>query len=142
MTSQRLEPAALDDAEERASLTGRRVSRDGAAEPPEGQRQRVLRVGEGSGMGQTLVERVEDVHAQRVLDLHADLRRQEPQRAVDVRAEFHTLLAEPAELREAEDLEAPGVRQDGSVPGHEAMQPAHLSDHLVAGTEEEMVGVG
>ena len=57
-------------------------------------------------------------------------------------AELDALLPEPPELREAEDLEAAGVGQDRPVPGHEAMEPAHLAHQLMAGAQEEMVGVG
>ena len=103
-------------------------------EPAERETERPLGVRLRGGIRQALVEWVEDVHAEGVLDLDAALGGEQTKRAVDVRAEFHALFAEPSELRQAEDLEAPGVRENGPVPSHEAMEAAQLADHLVAGT--------
>ena len=77
-----------------------------------------------------------------MLDIDADLGREEPQGAVEVRAELDPLLPEPAQLGQAEDLEAAGVREDGPIPGHEPMEPAHVTHQLVAGSQEQMVCVG
>ena len=60
-----------------------------------------------AGIGQALVERVQDVDAERVLDRHADLGGREPERAVHVGAELDAVLADLPELGEAPYLEAP-----------------------------------
>ena len=52
------------------------------------------------------------------------------------------MIGDFAQAGEAEDLEAAGIGEDGVGPGHEAVESAHLTDWLVAGTKVEMVGVG
>jgi hypothetical protein len=61
-----------------------------------------------------LVEDHHDVRAQRPLHLHGDLGAQEDRAAVHRGAEAHPLLRDLAQLAQAEDLEAPGVGQDGA----------------------------
>ena len=69
------------------------------------------------------------------------LRRQRAQRAVEVRAELHALLADLAHRREAEDLVAAAVGQDRMRPADERVQAAGARDQLVAGTQVQVVGV-
>jgi hypothetical protein len=85
---------------------------------------------------------VQDVDAESVLDLHADLRGEQTPGAVEVRAELRALLAEPAQLGQAEDLEAAGVRENGPVPRHEPVESAHVAHQLVAGTQEQVIRIG
>ena len=47
-----------------------------------------------------------------------------------------------AQLGEAHDLEAAGVREDRAVPAHEAVQAAEPGDALGAGPQHQVVGVG
>src|SRR5206468_3672405 len=42
---------------------------------------------------------------------------------------------------EAEDLESSGVGEDGAVPGHEAVQAAHLSDCADSGPQIQMISI-
>ncbi|SPF44226.1 conserved hypothetical protein [Candidatus Sulfopaludibacter sp. SbA4] len=62
--------------------------------------------------------------------------------AIEVRLEDDAVLGDLAKAAEAEDLKAPRIGEDGVGPGHEAVQPSHLADELVAGAQVEMVGVG
>ncbi len=62
-------------------------------------------------------------------------------RAVDDGLEADAVVVDPERVREAEDLEAARVREDGAVPVHESMEPAGLLDDVGARAQEEMVGV-
>jgi hypothetical protein len=63
-------------------------------------------------------------------------------RPSEVAGEGHAVLIDPAEVSQAEDLEAAGIGQDRSIPAHEAVQPAEPRDALMAGPQGEVVGVG
>src|SRR5579871_3368163 len=69
-----------------------------------------------------LVEGHDDVGAESDLGGDRALRAEEMGGAVEVRAEGDAVLADLAQVAQAEDLEAPGVGQDGAVPAHEMMQ--------------------
>ena len=43
---------------------------------------------------------------------------------------------------QAEELEAAAVGQDRPVPAHEAVQAAQVADHLLAGPQGQVIGVG
>ena len=58
-----------------------------------------------------------------------------------MRPEGHPLLAHGAEGRQAEDLVAAGVGEDGAVPVHEAVQPPQGLDGLHPGPQIQVVGV-
>src|SRR5262245_41438669 len=105
---------------------GRPMARDRALEPALGEGEGALGVAERHRVREALVEGMEDVDPEGVLDIHADLGREQSRRAVQVGAELHPFLPEPAQLGEAEDLEASGVREDWAVPTHEAMQSAEI----------------
>ena len=109
--------------------------------PAQRQRQRALGRLTGGGIRQTFVERHRDVGAERALDVDDRLRRQEARRAVEGRAELDAVVAELADLREAEDLEAAGIGQDGAAPSHEAMESAEVAHDVGAGTQQEMIGI-
>jgi len=61
--------------------------------------------------------------------------------AIDVRTEEDALFGDLAELAKAPDLEAAGVGEDGTGPLHEAVEAAEGLDELVAGAQEEVVGI-
>ena len=88
-----------------------------------------------------VVERHGDVGAERPLDLHGALGRQRAVGAVDVRLELDAVLADPAEPFEREHLEAARIGEHGPPPGGEPVEPAHVADDLLAGTEVQVVGV-
>jgi hypothetical protein len=81
----------------------------------------------------TLVERHDDVRPQVLLDVDRFLRREAVLAAVDVGDEGHPIGVDPADARQTEDLEAARIGQDRVVPGHEAVQAAHVADQIVAG---------
>ena len=58
-----------------------------------------------------------------------------------MRPKGHPLLAHGAERRQAEDLEAAGVGEDGAVPVHEAVQPPQGLDGGNPGPQVQVVGV-
>ena len=52
------------------------------------------------------------------------------------------LLGDLPQAGQGENLEAAGVREDGTVPVHEPVQAAHLPHHVVAGAQMQVIGVG
>jgi hypothetical protein len=133
----------LHDPEQRLRR-GRRpgVRRLGAGGPAQGQLERALGVDPRGRVRQALVERMDDVGAERLLDLDRDLGRKKMRRAVDGRTELDAGLGDFSELREAEHLEAAGVGEDRPVPAHEAMQSAELAHQAVPRPEKQVIGVG
>ena len=131
---------ALDDPEERLARSIA-VGRLRARRPAERELERPLRSLVRRRVRQAFVEWMDDVGAQRLLDLDRELGRQEMGRAVDGRPELDAVLGDPTELRETPHLEAAGVRQECAVPAHEAMESAERPDQLVSRTEEQVVGV-
>jgi hypothetical protein len=137
------ERAALDDAEERAparriGLAPRRLA---ALLPAGGALERFLVVVARRLRGRALVEGHEDVAAELQLQPGRLLRRQLLPAAVEVAAEDRALLADLALLGERVDLEAAGVGEEVALPGHEAVQAAHLPDEVGARPQHEMIGV-
>ena len=61
--------------------------------------------------------------------------------AVNVGPEDHTILADLADMLQAEDLKPAAVGEDAAAPVDELVQPAGALDKLVAGPEVEVVGV-
>src|SRR6185503_14935136 len=59
--------------------------------------------------GRALVENHHDVGAERGLDFHRDLRRQETERAVDVRAKVCAFFGDLAERAKTPDLKTAGI---------------------------------
>ncbi len=55
--------------------------------------------------------------------------------------ETHTVLGDPAQLLQAEDLEAAGVGENGAGPAHESMQATEALDALVTWPQVEVIGV-
>ena len=75
------------------------------------------------------------------LNLHALFRAHEDLVPVQMRMEGYPLLADVAELCQAEYLKSAAVGQDGPVPAGELVQAAHVGNHLVAGTQMQMIGI-
>jgi hypothetical protein len=88
-----------------------------------------------------LVEGHGDVAAEVGLDAHGLLGAHEDPVPVDVGGEGDALLPDLPQRRQGEHLEPAGVREDGAVPVHELVEPAHLPDDVVAGPQVQMVGV-
>ena len=89
----------------------------------------------------TFVEHHHDVCAQRDLNLQRSFRRKKMFGAVQVRTKRHTFVGNFAQFAEAENLEPSRIRQNRSRPRHEFVQPAHLADQFVSGTQIQMVGI-
>ena len=62
-------------------------------------------------------------------------------RAIEVRFEGRALLAQLAQVSQAEDLEAAAIGQDRPVPVHEGVQPAELLDQFRAGPQQQVIGI-
>ena len=63
-------------------------------------------------------------------------------RSIDVAPEVDTVLIDGAQRLEREHLESARIRDDGTVPSHEAVQATQVADHLIAGPEMQVIGVG
>ena len=113
-----------------------------ALEPAGGPGHGVQNVLPGSGIFDALVKGHADIAAQIGLDAHALLGSHEYLSAVDVAGKVDTLLLDLAKRRQGEDLEAAGVGEHGTVPGHEFVQTAALLHQLVTGAQMQVVGVG
>ena len=61
--------------------------------------------------------------------------------AVQVRAEQHAFFGDLAQRVETENLESARIGEDRPGPVHELVQAAELADGLVAGPEEQMIGI-
>src|SRR2546423_4662876 len=92
-------------------------------------------------MGNALVEHHRDVAAERGLNFHCDLRRNERSRTVDVILKFNTFLSYFAQFREREDLVTAAVGKNRSVPTHEIVQSAKAFDHVESRPNEQVIGV-
>src|SRR5947207_2741632 len=62
-------------------------------------------------------------------------------RAIQVRAEIHSVFGDLAQAAEAEDLESARVGEQGPLPAHEPVQSAQIADDLVTGTQIKMVSI-
>ena len=93
----------------------------------------VLELAAGDAGGRHLVEAHRDVAAEVRLDRGRELGREVGGRAVVDTSERHALVIDPRDrVAEREDLKAAGVGEDRQVPRHEAVQPAEVTDQLVA----------
>ena len=92
--------------------------------------------------GWTLVERHDDVRAQRPLRFHHAFRREQMARPVDMALKLHPGLAHLVDFGQTEHLKTAAVGQDRPVPVHEPVQPAHRLHHLRPRPQKQMVGVG
>ena len=69
------------------------------------------------------------------------LRRKEMQGAIDVRAKLDAIFGHLAQMIQAEDLKAAGIRQDGVRPAHKLMQPAQAANALMPRAQIQMIGI-
>ena len=82
-----------------------------------------------------------DVGTDAALDVDDLLGGEEMFRAVDMAAELTSLLAQLADAREREDLEAAAIGEHGAVEAVELVQAAGSLQHAGAGAQVEVVGV-
>ena len=132
--------AALHDAEEPLTLARHRIL--AALGPARRALRRSLRIFVVGGIRHALVERHDDVRAERHLHLHRNFGRKEFLRAVDMRAEGHAVFGDLSQVAETEYLETAAVRQDCAVPVHEAMKSARLSHELHARAQKKVIRIG
>ena len=87
------------------------------------------------------IEHHRDVAAERRLNFHCDLRRNERPGAVDVILEFHAVLGDFAQLHERENLIPAAVGENRPIPTHEIVQAAKMLDDVESRPNEQVVGV-
>ncbi|SCC91315.1 conserved hypothetical protein [Thiomonas sp. X19] len=148
--AQRLEHAALHDAEQRVGILQPRELGLAARRPAQREFHRRARLGLGGDMRlpgaldvvrRAFVELHDDVGMEHGLDLHAHFRREKELVAIRRRGEAHALLADFAHRPQAPHLEAAAVGEDGRVPADEAVQPAELPDHVQPRPQPQVEGV-
>jgi len=109
--------------------------------PGHGEPETLLRPGTLCWIFGALVEGHGDVGAEGDLHVHGVLGSEEVAAAVQMGAKAHALVADLAQLAQAEDLKAAGIGEHGARPADELVQPAHAADRLVARTQVEVIGV-
>ena len=143
------EDSSLDDPEQQ--LIRPRAGGERALRPAQGARERRFAASTRFRVGwiaaepaerPAFVERHRDVRAERLLDRHGPLRRQQPLRAVAGRRERDALLVDAAAIAERRDLVPPAVRQPRAAPAGEAVQAAEPGDGVLAGPFVQMEGIG
>ena len=75
------------------------------------------------------------------LDVDGALGRERGAAAVEMRLELDARLVDHAPARQAEDLVAAAVGEDRPRPADEAVQAAAPRDQLVAGPQQQVIGV-
>jgi hypothetical protein len=88
-----------------------------------------------------VIELHDHVGAQIALDAHHALRREHMLRAIEMTAEFDAVLAHGAQPLEREHLKPAGVGEDRAIPHHEAVQPAHVANEVIARPQVQMICV-
>ena len=88
-----------------------------------------------------VVEGHDDVRAQLVLHPHRQLGREVHLRAVEVRAEPHAVVGDPARVGHREHLKAPRVGEHGPLPPRPLLQPTHAIDEVGPRSEQQVIGV-
>src|SRR5713101_5271373 len=88
-----------------------------------------------------LVEAHQHVRAELTLHLHRALRGEQVLAPVEVAAEEGSLVRDLALLGQRVDLETARVGEDRSGPAHEAVEPAHLRDHLRPRAQKQVIGI-
>src|SRR5271156_1476284 len=61
--------------------------------------------------------------------------------AIQMRTKRHALIRHLAQFTEAENLEPARISEYRPRPRHKLMQPAHLADQFMPGTQIQMVGI-
>ena len=61
--------------------------------------------------------------------------------AVQMGGKRHALLGDLPQAGQRKHLKSAGIRQNRAVPGHELVQSSHGLNHLVAGTQVQVIGV-
>src|SRR5258705_5368123 len=115
-----------------------RICRTGPSDGPE---HRLSRIFMTDRILRAFVERHEDITAQRELDIDRRLRGKYMRVAIEMGVENDAIFGDLTNPRQAEHLESTRVSEDGSRPGHKAMQSAKLTNQLMAGAEVEMVRI-
>ena len=89
----------------------------------------------------TLIKRHDDVSSQPNLYLHRFFGTEKMRRPIQMRTERRTLLAYLPQLIQTENLKPARVRQNGPIPRHEPVQPAHLPHRLHPRTQIKVVRI-
>ncbi len=146
------EAPALHDPEKRLSGLTRGLvlvpalpAAPGPAVGSGGRRPRVTLVGI---LRRTFIERHDHVAAQLGLEIDHRFWRQPPGRSIQVRSEGGALVVDPHQrlsrgpLAETPDLKPARVGQDRPRPAHELVQSTQSLDHIGAGAQRQMIGIG
>ena len=134
------EHAPLHNAEEGLVLTG--VGLLAALSPATGAQRGALGIFVIRRIGNAFVKGHGDICAQGLLHMGGDFGREELLAAINVGAEHYALLRDFAHGAQAEDLEAAAIGEHALFVVHEFVQTASLLHQLVAGAQEQMIGVG
>ena len=90
--------------------------------------------------GGAFIEGHDHIGAQVPLNIHDRFGSEEMSRSVDMALEHYAIVSDLIDSCPREDLEASGIRENGSIPPHEGMKPPQLLDQLVARPYEPLPG--
>ena len=138
--AQILEERALHNAEQHLIVVGMVLL--ATLGPAVSAMHRILGGGVVAGIGGADVKGHHDIAAQRMLDIHADLRGDKAVAAVQMALEGHAFFLDLADAGKGKHLKPAAVGQDGLGPRHELVQAARLADQVFAGAKVQVIGVG
>ena len=96
----------------------------------------------GCGILDAFVKGHGNIGAQRPLNQHTLLGAHKDMPSVGMGIEINALLLDFSQNRQREHLESTTIGKDRAVPIHELMQAAQRLDHVLSGTNVEMIGIG
>src|SRR6187200_354662 len=92
-------------------------------------------------VGQAIIKGHDDVRAKSDLQIHGGFGSERVGGSVEMRLEHHPVFADFPKLAEAEYLIPAAIRENGTVPFHESMQPAKTRDRVLAWPKHQMIRV-
>ena len=87
------------------------------------------------------IESHSNIAAKVGLDLHALLGPHKNTVSIKVRSKRHALFIDLTKAGQGKHLKSAAVGKNRAIPVHKLMEAAHLTHHIVTGTEMEMIGV-
>src|SRR5947208_16221031 len=90
---------------------------------------------------QTFIQHHGYVAAERGLNFHRDLRRNESRRPIDVILEMHAFLRDLAQFHQRKNLVTTAVSQDRPIPIHKSMQSTKVPNHVESWPNEQVISI-
>jgi len=131
--------SALHDSKQRLTF-GARVQ--ASLGPAMGAAHRGLRFLARARIRWALIERHRDVHLEGSLRAGGDLRCDPHLGTVEVAGKAHAVVTDLEDFRQAHDLVAAGIGQQGVSPTHKPVEPSGTFDRVRSRPEQQMISIG